>query len=466
MSARDWAPVAILVFSYVAFSIGRVPWFRTDRLAASFIGGALMVTVGGLSMEKAQLAVDGATLTLLFGMMVISAALEISGAFGLLARWLTARVRTPLGLAAVISGVSAVLSAFLINDVVCLALTPLVLTMTRRLGCDPKPHLIALATASNIGSVATITGNPQNMLIGSVSRIPYTRFTLLLAPVAVVALALNFAVLYAVHRKALRAPFEPRSLRTPAPRPSGSGEPTPRHAGSSDATRTPRPSSASAATSTPIPRSVRAARDGSAPKRRSPDDRQLVYKRWVYKGSIVTGLVVIAFLWSVPPAMAALGGAIAILLTRAVNPERVYKRIDFGLLALFVGLFVIVAGVERVGLGERLLHALSFMSLESTLGLTVTTAIVSNVVSNVPAVMVLKSVVLHLPDPQTSWLVLAMSSTLAGNLTLAGSLATIIVVERAKRRCKITFWDFMKVGAPSALLSLLVGAAWLHLVSR
>jgi Na+/H+ antiporter NhaD/arsenite permease-like protein len=289
VSARDWAPIAILVFSYVAFSIGRVPWFRTDRLAASFIGGALMVTVGGLSMEKAQLAVDGATLTLLFGMMVISASLEISGALGLLARWLTARVRTPLGLAAVITGVSAVLSAFLINDVVCLALTPLVLAMTRRLGCDPKPHLLALATASNIGSVATITGNPQNMLIGSVSRIPYTRFTLLLAPVAVVALAINFAVLYAVHRKALRAPFEPRSLRTPTPRPSGSGEPTPRHAGSSSATRTPRPSSSnnatptprpsssSAATSTPIPRSVRAARDGSAPKRRSPDDRQLVY---------------------------------------------------------------------------------------------------------------------------------------------------------------------------------------------
>ncbi len=467
MSARDWAPIAILVFSYVAFSIGRVPWFRTDRLAASFIGGALMVTVGGLSMEKAQLAVDGATLTLLFGMMVISASLEISGAFGLLARWLTARVRTPLGLAAVISGVSALLSAFLINDVVCLALTPLVLAITRRLGCDPKPHLLALATASNIGSVATITGNPQNMLIGSVSRIPYTRFTLLmLAPVALAALAINFAFLYAVHRKALRAPFEPRSLRTPTPRPSSSGEPTPRHAGSSNAAPTPRPSSSSAATSTPIPRSVRAARDGAAPKRRSPEERQLVYKRWVYKGSIVTGLVVIAFLWSVPPAMAALGGAIAILLTRAVNPERVYKRIDFGLLALFVGLFVIVAGVERIGLGERLLHALSFMSLESTFGLTVTTAIVSNVVSNVPAVMVLKSVVLHLPDPQTSWLVLAMSSTLAGNLTLAGSLATIIVVERAKRRCKITFWDFMKVGAPSALLSLLLGAAWLHLVSR
>lgn len=178
---RDAAPILILVFSYVAFSIGRVPWLRSDRLAAAIIGGALMVTVGGLTLAKAQAAVDGATLALLFGMMVISAALELSGAFGLAARWLVKRVRTPVGLAVAISVVSAFLSAFLINDVVCIALTPLVLTITRRLGCDPKPHLLALATSSNIGSVATITGNPQNILIGSVSGIPYARFSMMLA---------------------------------------------------------------------------------------------------------------------------------------------------------------------------------------------------------------------------------------------------------------------------------------------
>ncbi len=190
-----------------------------------------------------------------------------------------------------------------------------------------------------------------------------------------------------------------------------------------------------------------------------------MYKRWVYKGTIVASLVVVAFLAGVPPALAALAGAAAILLTRAVNPERVYKRIDYGLLALFVGLFVIVAGVERIGLGARLLSALSFMSLESTFGLTATSAIVSNVVSNVPAVMVLKSVVSHLPRQEASWLVLAMSSTLAGNLTLTGSLASLIVAERAKRRCTITFWDFAKVGAPSAIASLVIGAVWLHFVA-
>lgn len=199
---------------------------------------------------------------------------------------------------------------------------------------------------------------------------------------------------------------------------------------------------------------------------RTREERAIVYKRWVYKGSIVASLVVIAFLAGVPPALAALAGAAAILLTRAVNPERVYRRIDFGLLALFVGLFVIVAGVERIGLGARLLSALSFMSLETTFGLTATSAVVSNVVSNVPAVMVLKSVVSHLPRQEASWLVLAMSSTLAGNLTLAGSLASLIVAERAKRRCTITFWDFAKVGAPSALLSLVAGATWLHFVAR
>jgi Na+/H+ antiporter NhaD/arsenite permease-like protein len=295
----------------------------------------------------------------------------------------------------------------------------------------------------------------------------------------------HFAVLCLVHRRSLSLPFAPpTSLRTPGPVPSAprtlhaGGTPMPPSSGDwgpvpstprpGSATTTPLPGSVRAASlpPTPLPPSSRFAGPRSIPGRRRRERRALVYKRWVYKGSIVAVIVIAAFVAGVPPALAALAGAAAILLTRAVNPERVYKRIDFGLMALFVGLFVIVAGVERVGLGERLLGALSFLSLESTSGLTVTTAIVSNVVSNVPAVMVLKTVVSHLPRQETSWLVLAMSSTLAGNLTLAGSLASLIVAERAKRRCKITFWDFAKVGAPGAILSLTLGALWLHHLAR
>lgn len=154
------------------------------------------------------------------------------------------------------------------------------------------------------------------------------------------------------------------------------------------------------------------------------------------------------------------------LLTRAVNPKRLYVRVDWTLLALFAGLFIVVGGVERAGLAERLLRVLEPIHPQSVWGLTVVTAILSNVVSNVPAVMVLKSMVPHLPRPESAWLTLAMASTLAGNLTLPGSVATIIVVERAKGRASISFLDFIQIGIPTGVVSLLLGSAWLAWVVR
>ena len=178
----------IFVFTYVAFSVGRVPGFRSDRVAAAVIGAVLLVAIGVLSVDEAQRAVNGRTLGLLFGMMLLSAALDVSGAFALVGWWVTRRARSPLALLAAVSIASAVLSAFLINDVVCIAFTPLVLRIAEALNRSPKPYLLALATSSNIGSVATVTGNPQNILIASLSHISYGRFAIMLAPVAVVAL--------------------------------------------------------------------------------------------------------------------------------------------------------------------------------------------------------------------------------------------------------------------------------------
>jgi Na+/H+ antiporter NhaD/arsenite permease-like protein len=192
--------------------------------------------------------------------------------------------------------------------------------------------------------------------------------------------------------------------------------------------------------------------------------RPRLYARWVRKSVLLTAGVLIAFIAGVPPVLAALVGASLMLVTRAVNPKRLYVRVDWTLLALFTGLFVVVAGVEKAGLAERLLRALSPFRPDTVWGLTAVTAILSNVVSNVPAVMVLKTVVPRLPDPQSAWLTLAMASTLAGNLTLPGSLATIIVLERAKGRASISFLDFLKVGVPTGLASLAIGAAWLALV--
>lgn len=395
----------IFVLTYVALSIGRIPGLRSDRLAASVIGAVLVVVLRVLTLEQAQAAVDGATLGLLFGMMILSAALELSGTFGLAGWWITRRARTPLGLLITVSVTSAVLSAFLINDVVCIAFTPLVLQITERLERDPKPYLLSLALSSNIGSVATITGNPQNILIGSLSGISYGRFAMALAPVALSSLALGVGVVWCSYRGELSGRF----VHVDAARPR-------------------------------------------------------IYRRWLWKSALVTGCVLLAFVLGVPPVFAALLGGAAMLVTRAVKPKRVYGRIDWTLLALFSGLFVVVAGVEASGLAERLLHALQPLRPDTVLGLTSITAVLSNAVSNVPAVMVLKSLVPHLPHAESAWLTLAMASTLAGNLTLPGSLATIIVVERSKSRCRITFLDFLKVGLPTGISSLAFGALWLWLI--
>jgi len=403
------AAALIFAFTYVAFSLGRVPGLRSDRVAAAVVGGALVVATGVLTVTQAQASIDGATLGLLFGMMVLSAALEISGAFALVGWWVTRRARSPFALLVAISVASALLSAFLINDVVCIAFTPLVLQMARTLDRDPKPYLLALATSSNIGSVATITGNPQNILIGSLSHISYGRFAAALAPVAVLSLVANVGVLWLSYRRTLGGPFAQPKVGRKRPR---------------------------------------------------------VYLRWVWKSGVVTALVLVAFVAGVPPVIAATLGASAMLLTRAVDPKRLYARVDWTLLALFAGLFVVVAGVEKAGLPGRLLGLLGPLHADGVGGLTVITAIVSNVVSNVPAVMVLRTLVPHLAHPESAWLTLAMSSTLAGNLTLPGSLATVIVVERAKGQSRISFVDFLKVGVPSGLVSLALGAGWLAWLGR
>jgi Na+/H+ antiporter NhaD/arsenite permease-like protein len=401
------AAALVFIFTYVALSVGRVPGFRSDRLAASIIGAVAMVALGVVSLGEAQAAVDAPTVGLLFGMMVLSAAVEVSGAFALAAWWVTRRAHTPRTLLAGIAVASAVLSAFFINDVVCIALTPLALHVAARVERDPKPYLLVLALSSNAGSVATITGNPQNILIGSLSHISYGRFALALAPVAAFGVATSVAVVAYLYRREL---------------------------------------------------------GGALP--RQTEKRPDVYSRWVWKSSVVLLCVLVAFTLGVPPVMAALLGTSAMLLTRAVDPKRLYVRVDWMLLALFVALFVVVAGIEKTGLADRVLHALDPLRPDTVWGLTLVTAVLSNIVSNVPTVMVMKSSIPQLPHPDAAWLTLSMASTLAGNLTLPGSIATIIVVERAKETTRISFWDFARVGVPTAMISLAFGTAWLALVMR
>lgn len=402
--ARIAAAYLIFFGSYFVFALGKFPWMKIDRPGAAIIGAVLMVAFRIVGPDEALAAIDFATVVLLFSMMLVVANLRVAGFFERIAEWIIERLH-PHHLLPTVIFTSGLLSAFLVNDIVCLVLTPFVLHMARRLGLPPVPYLVAVATASNIGSVATITGNPQNMLIGSLSGISYLDFMGHLGPIAIGGLFLNWALL---HRISLR----------------GIGD------------------------------RVSVAEVLAAP--------EFQYGRMRRKPVVVLLIVLAGFLMGVQPAMMAAVGAALLLITRTVEPRRVYDEVDWGLLVFFVGLFIIVAGAERAGLTASLLRPLAMWDLHRIPIFVSVTAALSNLVSNVPAVMLLRTLVGSFPDPHSGWLVLAMASTLAGNLTITGSVANIIVVERAAAEgVHIGFRDYFRVGLPVTIATLVFGSLWL-----
>lgn len=416
-SVAFWLTLFWFCLTYLGLAVGRVPGLRTDRSGVALVGAAGVLACGLLSFDDAVKAVDFATLALLLGMMVVVAFLRRAGFFSRLAGLALGRVKSPKALLAVTMLMSGALSALLVNDVVCLALTPLVLHLTRKLGLDPRPHLVGLAVASNLGSAATLTGNPQNMIIGGLSGIPYLRFAAKLAPAALLGLLIGYAVVLLVYRAALRAK-------------DASAEPRPGAIGGAD---------------------------------RVPDGRR--HTTLLVKSLVVTGAAVGLFFAGFPMAVVALGAAAVLLLDR-VNPAKVYEHIDWSLLLMFAGLFVVVRAFE--------VHVLAVSGVEHWAGradpvwaLSGLSAVLSNVVSNVPAVLLFKPVVGAMPEGarETAWLALALSSTLAGNLTVLGSVANLIVVEQARKEgVAIGFWDYCRAGIPVTLITLVVGAAWLAFV--
>src|ERR1700675_1859288 len=201
VDGRQIAAGVIFVGSYLALAIGRIPGLSIDRAGIALVGAGLMVASGALSLEDAYKAIDLDTITLLLGMMIVVASLRLSGFFTVASAWVMAHARRPLILLGAVVATSGVFSAFLVNDAICLVLAPLVLELTLALGRRPVPYLLAVAMASNVGSTATITGNPQNMMIGSFSHIPYTQFALALGPVALAGLILTALLIALGYRR-------------------------------------------------------------------------------------------------------------------------------------------------------------------------------------------------------------------------------------------------------------------------
>lgn len=398
--------VSLLVFlgTYLVLALGRAPLFRIDRTGAAIVGAIAMIVAGAIPLDEAYRAIDYRTLVLLFGMMVLVAHLRLALFFRLLAQRITRRIANPAWLLVAVVFASGVLAALFVNDTICLVFTPVLIEVARARGQRPLPYLLALATAANLGSTAAITGNPQNMLIGSLSHIPYARFMATLGPVALVGLAIDALVILAIYRKDLRAAAP--ALPPPVLRP--------------------------------------------------------VHRALMMKSLAVAALVLAGFLAGFEPALVSACGAAILLVTRRVKPEKIYSQIDWGLLVLFVGLFIVIHGVERAGLDERFFAWLQPVGVHTVAGLSMVSALLSNLVSNVPAVMLFTRLVPRLPSPDTAWLALAMSSTVAGNLTLLGSIANLIVAEGAARHgVRVSFGDYLKVGLPVTLATLAFGIWWL-----
>lgn len=395
----------IFIASYVVFALGKFPGMKIDRPGAAIIGAVLMFATGAVRASNALYLVHFGTVVLLFSMMLVVAHLHLAGFFD----WITDLVVTrlkPHHLLPTVIFLSGLLSAFFVNDIICLVMAPFVLKAASRMGVKAVPYLLAVATASNIGSTATITGNPQNILIGSFSGIQYRDFLWHLGPVALAGLFLDWFVLWWVYFRG-----RVHDVKTEA-----------------------------------IPPEVR------------------IEHAALLKAGLVAVLVLVGFLAGFAPALIAAVGAAIMLITRTRDPHLVYDEVDWGLLVFFIGLFLIVGGAENAGLTERLLAFGVRLNLQHLGMFTLATSVLSNVVSNVPAVMLMKSLVTRFANPHAAWLTLAMASTLAGNLSITGSVANIIVVERARKEAAITFWDYFRIGLPITLLTLLVGWLWLSWV--
>lgn len=404
------AALIIFIATYAVIAVGKLPPLRLDRTGAAFAGAVAMVVSGALSEAAARDAIDYRTLGLLLGMMIVVANLRLSGAFTAFTRALLLEARSGFGLLAMTVASAGVLAAFFINDVVCLALTPLLVDACDVLGMEPLPFLLGLATASNIGSAATITGNPQNMIVAGFAHLHYLRFAAHLAPIAIAGLVVDYFVIATVYRHALaRVRRDPHVISPRRPR------------------------------ATP----------------------------WLMaKSAMVAAGTLICFALGLPTHLVALGAGAVLLFTRRIKPVRVFRMVDWTMLLMFAGLFIVVAGLETTGLQNDVIRWVGVERLANPIILALVTAALSNVVSNVPAVLLFRPIYPALGGSTHTQIALIISSvsTLAGNLTVVGSIANLIVIEQARAHgVHISFSEYLKVGIPVTIVTIAIALVVLAL---
>jgi len=408
---NEVASLAIFLLAYIFMSLRRFSFLPLARPAVSLGGAVLMVVATDLTFDEAFEVVNWHTITLLLGMMIIVAYLRMARFFDLAAYHLLRSARSPRALVWLVTFAAGLLSALFVNDTICLLLTPIVLLVAVRSHVNPVPFLMAIATGSNVGGVITMTGNPQNMLVGTqlVHLHPswtFAWFTLYLLPVGLLGLAVAAAIICRVYRRDL----VDREM---------------------------------AGTTLALPR---------------------VNARLIRKCMIVLALALAGFLLfprSLP--LVALSGASVLLFWSRRDPHKVFARVDWTLLLFFASLFVIIGGVDRSGviddIHKRVAPHLAGGAVREVGVFTGVSLVLSQLLSNVPYVFVAGRWVEAFDRPDLGWLTLAMASTLAGNLTIFGSVANMIVVEIAGDEAPISFTEYLKAGVPITLATLAIGVA-------
>ncbi len=408
-----WVPVVIFLITYLLIAVESNRGSYLDRTAAAFCGAVAMVLAGVLALDAAYQSVDWNTIIFLLGIMILVAHFRVSGFFDWVAIRISALARTPRQLLILLVFTSGILAAFFVNDTICLIFTPIVLSVTERLELPAAPYAIALATSANVGSVMSVTGNPQNALIGVSAHFSFLGFLAHLAPVALVGLALNAALLAFVFRRHL-----PRGA-------------FPKHTAA-------------------IQASV---------------DRPLLLK-CAFSASLVVILWIFGFSF---PLVAVSVGALILIIGR-VESESIHRNIDWTLLLFFAALFVVIRGLEVSGAVAYMVRAfqpeLHGSAIARLFGLSGAMVVLSNLVSNVPAVLIFQPIVRTLSQRHFAWLALASASTLAGNCTPFSSVANLIVLQQANKKVRISFWEFSRVGIIVTVVTTLAGIGILALEAR
>ncbi len=401
--------LAVFAATYLLIAGRPLKWLPIDRPAGALIGAVLAVATGASTPLEAEAAIDKSTLVLLFAVMGMGAFLALDGIFDRAAPRLARATRTRAGLLAALIWGAGALSAIVTNDAVCVLLAPVVVGWIRRWKLPAFPFLVALATASNTGSVATLVGNPQSMLCASLGHLSFRSYAAVMVPVAVAGLAVNHAIVWAFFRTQLHDAL--------------------------------------------------------------PDDRPTdapIFSR----GSLIT-LAVLAGTVGLYTAGAnmtftALGGFVVLLIAHRVEPAHIWEKIDWSILLFFGSLFVAVDAFARSGAPEWAFEHVPLYAgtggLASYLRTGLYFLVGSNVVTNVPFILVVRAEMAHLPSPTLGWQMLAMASTFAGNLTLLGSVANVIVADKSQGEGGLPFWAYFRIGFPVAVVTTLVGTMWVVLV--